>query len=181
MVEGADALLSLAEFAVALAGFMGVVMVFRRSDAEFHPADTHRIQVGLAATLGPAFLALLPAGLSLAGLDGPLLWRICSAIGALFVVGYLAFEARGRRRLPAAVRALFSPTVVRILHLLLGLAFALLVVNLWGLWLEPRPGLYFLALVLPVAFGALAFVRIVFIRPRGPAAPDEPQRGSIDE
>lgn len=170
MVEGADALLTLAEFAVALAGFMGVVMVFRRAGAEFHPADSHRIQVGLAATLGPAFLALLPAGLSLAGLTSPLLWRLCSALGALFVLGYLAFETRGRKRLPTAVRALFSRTVVRILHTLLGLALVLLVINLSGLWLEPRAGLYFLALLLPLAFGALAFVRIVFIRPRAPAA-----------
>ncbi len=169
MIEGAEALLTLAEFAVALAGFMGVVMVFRRADAEFHPVDSHRIQVGLAATLGPAFLALLPAGLGLAGVPSPLVWRICSAVGALFVIAYLVFEARGRRRVLVPVRSLFSGTVVRILHVLLGVSLALLLINLSGFWLEPRSGLYFLALVLPVCFGALAFVRIVFIRPGGAA------------
>ncbi len=165
MIEGAEALLTLAEFAIALAGFMGVVMVFRRGDAPLHPADSHRIQVGLTTTLGPAFLALLPAGLSLAGLSGEVLWRLCSTFGALFIVGYLAFEARSRHRLPPEASALLSLTVVRVANTLLGLALAMQTVNLSGLWLGPRAGLYFLALVLSLAVGALVFVRTVFIRP----------------
>ncbi len=170
MIEGADALLTLAEFAIALAGFMGVVMVFRRGDASLHPADSHRIQVGLTITLGPAFLALLPAGLSLAGLTGAGLWRLCSAIGVLFIVGYLVFEARSRKRLPPAAGALLSLTVVRIANTLLGLAIGMQLINLSGIWLDPRAGFYFLGLVLPLAVGALIFVRTVFIRPRDPAA-----------
>jgi hypothetical protein len=170
LVEGADELLTLAEFAVALAGFMGVVMVFRRGDAALHPVDSHRIQVGLAVTLGPAFLALLPAGLSLAGLSAAALWRLCSTLGALFLVGVFVFEALSRSRLPSAASALLSPTVVRISQTVAGFAFTMQVVNASGLWLEPGAGLYFLALVLSLAFGALVFVRTVFIRPGGPSA-----------
>jgi hypothetical protein len=170
LVEGADALLSLAEFAVALAGFMGIVMVFRRGDAPLHPVDAHRIQVGLTATLAPAFLALLPAGLSLCGLSATILWRICSAIGGLLVVLGLVFESRSRAQLPRAAGALLSPAVVRTSQALGGIAFAMQATNTVGLWLEPRAGLYFLSLALWLAFGALVFVRTVFIRPREPAA-----------
>ena len=169
MVEGADGLLTLAEFAVALAGFMGVVMVFRRGDAALHPVDSHRIQIGLAATLGPAFLALLPAGLSLAGLSAAVLWRLCSTLGALFLVAVFVFESLSRSRLPSGASALLSSTVIRISQAVAGLAFAMQVLNAFGPWLEPRAGLYFLALVLSLAFGALVFVRTVFIRPGSPA------------
>lgn len=170
MVEGADALLSLAEFAVALAGFMGVVMVFRRPEADLHPYDSHRIKISLATTLSPAFLALLPAGLSLSGLSNGILWGLCSSLGALVSIGCLALETCGRRRLPSAAKALISPTVVRIFQVLLGLSLALHVINLSAFSFEPRAGLYFLALVLSLGFGAVAFVRVVFIQPRGPAA-----------
>ena len=64
-MEVRDALLTLSEFAIALAGFTGVVVVFGNRAGGWHPIDRYRIIIILLCSIGPAFFSLLPVGIEM--------------------------------------------------------------------------------------------------------------------
>ena len=86
-MEPGEALGIAAQIAVALAGFAGVVVVFRRESVhEWSPLDKFRLRLLLANSILP--LALFMIALLLLTINPPLagVWRWCS--GAAFVVFY---------------------------------------------------------------------------------------------
>jgi len=156
---------SLAEFAIALAGFTSVVVVFSRRDGEFHPADRFRIRIALVASLGAAFLALVPVGLELTDLSPSAVWRASSLV-LVAAVAWDSIHADARlRRLSPEARAVLSSQLSTFLRLLRLFAFVAGLLNATGLLFAPQPSAYFFAVLCALLYGAIAFVRMVFVRP----------------
>jgi hypothetical protein len=88
-MEPSEALSTAAQIAVALAGFAGVVVVFRRGEVhEWSPIDKFRLRSLLANSLLPLGLCMI--GLLLLTVKPALIdvWRWCSGVA---LVAFLAF------------------------------------------------------------------------------------------
>ncbi len=82
-MEGAEILQLLAELAVGVLGFSGVVAVLgRRSAGEWSPVDRSRFFVMVWTTALVLVSSLIPFLLHHGGIAGPPLWGWCSAIAA---------------------------------------------------------------------------------------------------
>ena len=94
-----DELLTIAEIAVALVGFSGLIFVFRARDVtglETRDLSALAMIVG-AGSIALAF-ALLPLPLSYLGLAEPVFWRISSGLfGATMLAGSGVFYSANRR------------------------------------------------------------------------------------
>ena len=156
---------TLAEFAIALAGFVGVVVVFRRGEGRLHPADDFRIFIALVPSLAAAFLALLPVGLDLLVLKPATTLIFSSIMYAALVVLLLLVVVVRIGRLPPDARAVLSRPLTLFFYALLGLSAATNLLNAMSLFGEPRSGVYFLGIVAILINSATVFARMVFIRP----------------
>ena len=86
-MDHAGILQLLAELAVAVLGFSGVVAVLgRRSSGEWTLVDRVRFFTMVRLTVSVLIFALLPFPLHSAGLTGETIWGWCSGIAALIVV-----------------------------------------------------------------------------------------------
>jgi hypothetical protein len=125
MIDPAEFLLSLAEIAVALAGFSGLIVAIRATGPSgWHPRDIWSLSWMMGASVGTMFLALLPlwlAGLDFAPADA---YRASAVVASVYCSVFLVLmtligrvlSLRGyRRRIP------FFPTAM---VTLLGLALA---------------------------------------------------------
>ena len=163
-----DALLTLAEIALGLAGFTGVIVVFGRDpNAPLQGVDAYRVARMLSASLGGLFFSLLPEGMLATGLAPTTTWRA----GSLLLLGYLVVAGRsalvGTRALEPEQRAYLDVRYLRAVPVLLGGVGLMLGLNVLGVWWSPGyPAFYFGVLSL-LAFAAFQFVRIVFVRPGG--------------
>jgi hypothetical protein len=99
-MEPGEALGIAAQIAVALAGFAGVVVVFRRESVhEWSPVDKLRLRLLLANSILP--LALCMMGLLLLTIKPmpPAIWRWCSAIEFVVFLVFVVTMGRTFRRL----------------------------------------------------------------------------------
>ncbi len=81
-----ELLIGIAEIAVALAGFTGVVVTFgSRSQGAWHPGDRLRLSFLLMASLTAAGFALLSLLALSSNLAEPTVWSALSALWALFM------------------------------------------------------------------------------------------------
>src|SRR5438270_13025222 len=96
-----EALSTAAQVAVTLAGFAGIVVVFRpESVHRWSALDKFRLQLLLTNSALPLVDALF--GLLLLSFD-PLpvhIWRICSAVGFAAQILVIVFTGNPRRRVP---------------------------------------------------------------------------------
>ncbi len=163
-LRGEDPLLTIAEFAIALAGFTSVVVVFNRRDGAWAPIDRFRIQSALMASFGAGAFALLPSCFHLLGVPEPEIWQVSSGLlfvyvtghGYISTVGSLRLDS-GDQRLLAGGRPIFSALCL--------VSMALQAVNAIGVGVVPQPGLFLLGLLLLLVLATFSFVRTVFIRP----------------
>jgi hypothetical protein len=160
-----DALQVLAEFGIALGGFTSIVVVFGRRGGEFHPVDRFRVFAALILSLGGAFLALVPVGFELLGYSSEVIWRASSVILVLALALFILNILRSLRRLPPEASAVLSrPFFIVNLSILVSSLLAS-TFNATGLFFAARAGVYFFAVLGPLIVGAIAFVRMVFVRP----------------
>ena len=99
-MEPGEALGISAQIAVALAGFAGVVVVFRRESVhEWSPIDKVRLRLLLANSILPLSLCMM--GLLLLTIKPlpPAVWRWCSAIGFVVFLVFVVTVSRMFRRL----------------------------------------------------------------------------------
>lgn len=164
-MRGEDAFLSLAEFAIALAGFTSVVVVFNRRGDEWAPADRFRVQQALTASLGAGVFALLPSALALCGLGDPAIWRGASGLLLVHFVAMIWFANRSMRRLDDEARSFLGPVVPALLRVNATLVSLMLALNTLGIGFGPGPGPFFLALLFQIGVAIVGFTRTVFVRP----------------
>jgi hypothetical protein len=166
-MEPGEALSTAAQVAVTLAGFAGIVVVFRPDSVHRWSAiDRFRLQLLLTNSALPLAEALF--GMLMLSIDPPLagIWRWCSVFG--FVAQLLAIVgARNRtQQLPRGELAGVHKLLFYPIALLATAAMALQAIN-FSVWNRFWP---FFALIFVHLVAALAqFVRMVLLPPHSPA------------
>lgn len=110
------------------------------------------------------FLALLPLGMNLWGVQGTSLWRAASIVA--LATGVLTSVHIGRKQyaLPAEERAAVGFVHSNIAWSLALLIAALLLANIFGLFGAPRAAPYIAALICSLGIATSNFVTIAFHR-----------------
>jgi hypothetical protein len=139
-VEHSDTLLTIAEIAVALAGFASLVSIIgRRQNDASSAADSIRLQMMLEVAFRNAAFALLPLPFLQLAPSDPIVWRISSGLYIVATVAYFLLRMRpsdrtGERWHVVSLRILISISVIAALANVLGLggsnAFSLYLANL---------------------------------------------------
>jgi hypothetical protein len=164
-MEPGEALGTAAQIAVALAGFAGVVVAFRRGSLhEWSPIDKFRLWLLLANSAVP-LLCCLFAILLLTVKPAPIsIWRWCSAFSTLLFLPFIFMSRRITAKLgPNAIRNMgsyryvyYGMTIVGtgiILCQLINAAF----LNLF--WI------FFLGIAFQLSAGIVQFIRMILLPP----------------
>ena len=154
-MEHGDTLLTLAEIAVALAGFTGIVGVLgRRTQDPAGAISWFRLRAMLEVALRNAAFAVLP--IPFLGMVSPetLVWRVASGAYFLAVVVYILFRRRRESSLTEG-QALSKPFLV-----LLPLSLLACIANVLGLAGPNAFSLYLLSLVLGLVTAGMLFLSV---------------------
>lgn len=156
---------TLANVAIALAGFSGLVMAFRmRGPRAWSPTELRVLWFLVGDSFLVLLFALLPMPMALANWSLEVIWGLCSALlGTWFLVGFF-LALRGERQDRAARRWITIPVITPILHAVYVVAFVMGI----GLWLSafdfivPRgQAVYVLGLIVLLAFAAVEFIYFI--------------------
>jgi len=157
-MEGSDILQTIAEIAIALTGFTGIVIALGgRTGSAFSGFALIRFRVLLAASLAALALSLLPFFLHYLGVPPGTTWSVCSAVVALFMVPIVIADIRSFRRYSDEIPA-FERRVAPVIGML-GSA----------LWVSQVANVVFLHALGPflaaplwfLGFSALSFTRLL--------------------
>ena len=91
-VQGSEALSTIAEVGLGLAGFTGILVALGQSPEASSRPGVLRLLLLLVSSLGAVFLALLPFALQESGVSSGACWRLSSALLAVFTSVSLACE-----------------------------------------------------------------------------------------
>ena len=162
-MNGPDALTTIAEVALGLAGFSGVVVVLGKPPDQFTRVDLGRLTVLLMSSLGAMFFGLLPFALSPLGFNDSTVWRISGTLLAIFATAHIGLSYSQLRRVQREAPEIYSPSAYTIhFSLLLGI----LVLQLFNVSKGGQLGLslYIFGLMALLVVAALQFLRILFVR-----------------
>jgi hypothetical protein len=152
-----------AQVAVTLAGFAGIVVVFRpQSMHEWSALDRLRLRLLLANSALPLVAALF--GILLLTIEPPPLaiWRWCSGFVLLLMIPFIAANWGGVRRLPAREHEQLNRMLFYSLAVLGTAGLVLQLINLiW--WNRFWP--FFAALFIYLVAAIAQFVRFVLLPP----------------
>jgi len=164
-LDGSDALTTIAEVALGLAGFSGVVVVLGRQPGELTRTDAGRLVILLMSGLGAMFFALLPFALSPLGISDSSVWRISGGLLAVFGVSHMGVSYSQLRRVRAEAPEIYSRGARTTYFSVL---LAVVVLQLLNVAKGGQPGLsfYIFGLLGLLFVAALQFVRILLVRPR---------------
>jgi hypothetical protein len=157
-----DELLAIAEIAVALVGFSGLIFVVRaRNVTDLETRDLSALAMIVSTGSVALAFALLPLPLSYLGLAEPLFWRISSgALGATMLAGAGVFHAVNRR-LGRAGHPERTPRLNRAALVTTFSVGALLALSALGV-LSSGPAPYLLGLVICLLL-SLAYVGFILV------------------
>ncbi len=159
-----ETLSTIAELALGLAGFTGVLVVLGRQPGRFSPAEGFRLAVLLVASLSALFLSLVPLVLHDFGLAGAPLWRVSSGLMAISVLCSGALLARPLGRFRGSESEAYSAWVLVVLTSGAGVVVIVQLINSTGLLWPTGQGSYSLGLLFLLAGAVVQFVRILFVR-----------------
>lgn len=162
-MDPSDMLSTVAEIALGLAGFTGVLVVLGRQPGRLSPAGAFRLTVLLIGSLSALFLALIPLALHDSGLSGSVLWRVSSLVMAGSILATGGLLVRPVRRFRRGESESYNPTILVLITTGAVLVFIAQMVNASGVLGGPSPGAYSFGLLFFLAVGAVQFVRILFV------------------
>ncbi len=153
---------TLANVAITLAAFSGVVVVFRvRGAHTWSPIELRVLWFLIVDCFLVVFLALLPPPLALFNWSPDTLWAVCSALlGSWFFVGNL-LALWGERRDRAAKQWINIPVVTPVLYglQLVGLVMGIVLwLSVWDLVVPRGQAIFVLGLIVLLAFAAMEFL-----------------------
>lgn len=159
MVDGTDALQTLAEIALGFAGFSGVVVALRPEPGQGSQAFLRIVNL-LGTSLTCLFFALLPLGLLQLDLREDLVWRACAGLFALaHGIGWFT-STRSLFRLPPGDRDAYPRSLLVVLTGGSGVMLSVLLGVTVGL-VPSAAGFYFLGLMWLLVVSAFNLVRLL--------------------
>lgn|SRR5262245_1190046 len=172
MEQVSNSFLTIAELALGIAGFSGVILVFGGLPETMHPVDSIRVRLLLSMSLGAMVLAMFPFGMQLFSVDGAWIWRLtCGALVAYCLLMGAVFFRDLRRMTDASRLELLGGRGLgrRVWAVAVGLSslavFLAQVVHAAG-WLSGLgQAVLFSGLIWLVALAAYLFASLVFDRP----------------
>jgi hypothetical protein len=163
-MEPGEALSTAAQIAVTLAGFAGVVVVFRRESVhEWSPIDKFRLRLLLANSILPLLLCMV--GLLLLTIEPALtgLWRWCSSITFVIFLLFAITAETGFRRLHLQQRQGAPANLTYYLFSILGWGATLL--QLYNVALLGTFWPFFTGIVIQLLGAMLQFARMILLPP----------------
>ena len=153
-----DGLLTLAEIAVAFAGFSSIVVVFGRRDADgLQGFDRIRFRIMLQYSLLAAFFAVLPLPLHHLGVSAKVIWSLCSTgLGIYLGLGGVGQFLIGRAFKGARKRAVWV-----VFQLAYWSSFILQVLNVADVGLHREAGPYVVGLSWVLFMAGWQFYQLV--------------------
>ena len=153
----------MAQIAIALTGFTGIVVALgRREISEWSPIEAFQLRALLYWSLGTTLLAFVPVGLS--GLAPDTTWRLAHATFFVFHVSVFIWYFHQARRLNL-LAATFGRVPSAFARLSIAFGFGILAAEgsvALGLALPAAPYLYLLALLWFLYLAATMFIGLVF-------------------
>jgi len=165
-MEPGEALGVAAQIAVALAGFAGVVVVFRSGSLhEWPPIDKYRLWLLLTNAVLPLVLCLVAILLLTIRPTPHSIWHWCSGFSVLLLVPFGFLNMRATSRLgPSAMKSMGGFRYVFYSLSILGTAIVFL-----QIYNAAFPGvfwLFFTAIVFQLIAGMVQFVRMILLPPQ---------------
>lgn len=156
-MESSDALLSLAELAIALAGFSSLFSVLDgRLSPDSQSQARPNLQVMLEIGLRNATFAVLPLPLIAAGYAGPGLWRVMSGLYLAAMLGHIQHQrSRGGQGIMTQSSDL-RPALIAVTASSMAISAA----NMIGIGARSEFALYLASLILGLVFAGLLFVAV---------------------
>lgn len=167
MIRGGEVLLTMAQVAVGLAGFSGVVTAFSRT-RDFPAEDRVRFLMLVGGSFFVILLALVPFILELGGMPERETWRWSSGVWLLGLAGCTPLLVAGRRIILRRGRPAPGWSILLVVVVSLSASLAQLG-NVFGWPWAPGPVPFLLGLVAGLVGSGSIFVYLVLIRPE----PDE--------
>jgi hypothetical protein len=163
-------LYTLAEVSITLAGFSGVVVVFRlRGIHAWSPTELRIFWLLIGDSFFTLIFSLLPIPLALANWSHDTIWSLCNALlGSWFILGDL-LALQGERKDRAARQLItvpvITPSLTAILIVALGMGIALWL-SVWDLVIPRGQAVYVLGLITLLAFAAVEFLFFIGLMSR---------------
>jgi len=157
-----EGLQTIAEVGVGIAGFGGIIVAITRGREDWELWDEIRIWGVLVPSISAALLALLPLGLSSAGVASDVLWRLSS--GFMVVVGLSSFMAFGLRFRSTLAEGPLHPVLGRLLAGGSVLNLLCQASNVVGLGFRGSFSVYYFGLLWLLTYSGLEFISLIFVR-----------------
>jgi hypothetical protein len=164
-MEPGEALGIAAQIAVALAGFAGVVVVFRRESVhEWSPIDKVRLRLLLANSILPLGLCMMGLLLLTIKPMPPAVWRWCSAIEFVVFLVFVVTVSRRFRRL-GVQKMQREGWSTFMLYLFGALGTATMLLQVYNLALPGAFWPFFAAIVYQLVTAMAQFARMILLLP----------------
>ena len=163
-MEGSDVLIVIAEIAVGLAGFSGVVVTLgRRSSGPWQKDEKLRFNQLLGFALGCAFFAILPLALMLSPLHVETIIQVCGLPAALLFTAIITTTVVRMFRLKGELRDNFNIPFSAFLFVGTLCVCGVGLINVLGVIAPPSVWLCVIVLVWALLVSGLQFLRIVVL------------------
>ena len=164
VIDVANALLTLAQVAIGLAGFSAILVALSGKPHLWTPVDAFRIRNILAFSFQSVFLSLVPFVLAFFSLPEPTVWKASLLILAMATLAGVLLVLSGVYRLSPSERAVLNAVVVSTVVAVLCLMAAVELLAVFAL-VRPAPAVFFLGLVVLLGISTVLMARFLFARP----------------
>lgn len=155
---GNEVLLTIAEFALALAGFSAVVLVLAQRGGEIDEVASYLVRFMILNSVTAGFMALLPFLVAALGASGSAIWRISSGTYVAGLFPMLPLATRQARDVSSRIQSPYHKTFWSVSLV----AHVVQLANLVGYPYPPSYGGFLLGIDLLLALAGAQFVVVVF-------------------
>jgi len=167
-MTGAEIFTTIAQLAVGVTGFSGIVIAFNRHPGRLSDFEAFRILILFTNSLAAMFLSLIPFALHYMNWSDIAVWRIGNTSVAVFEFVFVTILVRLSLRFLRQHRELFNLFLLSFFvtgHLVNGVAQLFSALG----WIDlPALSIYLFGLLWLLFHSAFQFGRIIFVQPMAP-------------
>ena len=160
-----DILTTIAQLAIGVAGFSGIAIAFNRQPGKLIDVEAYRIAILFANAFAAMFISLLPFPLYYLFDDLETVWRLGSAVIAIFTTFFLNYYLRRTRRFRREVPQLFNTFqlfLTRIGHIV---NLCVQVASAAGVFAARHSAVFLFGVLWLLFHSTFQFGRILFVQP----------------